>query len=143
MANMDVTGTSQQPPINTQIQEFPMEDIRDEVKRIVRLAREREIQRQVNQILERDRLVREESERLNETAAHAEEKLRRGESHYTEDPPYTPTYSPLYTSSMFPQYGDTRTASYRPSIVQQTVPPVNSNAILLQELLAVQKIEFD
>ncbi|GAA0142372.1 hypothetical protein LIER_42715 [Lithospermum erythrorhizon] len=76
MTNMDVPGTSQQPPINPQTQEFPMEDIHDEVQRRVRLAREREIQRQVNQILERNRLVCEESERLNETVAHPEEGLR-------------------------------------------------------------------
>ncbi|GAA0172926.1 hypothetical protein LIER_26653 [Lithospermum erythrorhizon] len=43
---------------------------------------------------------------------------------------------------MFPEYWDTRSHSYAPSIVQQTVPRVDPNAALLQELLAAHKREL-
>ncbi|GAA0171867.1 hypothetical protein LIER_25803 [Lithospermum erythrorhizon] len=44
---------------------------------------------------------------------------------------------------MLQKYGDTRTHSYAPSMVQQTVPRADDNAVLVQELLAAQKREFD
>ncbi|GAA0153493.1 hypothetical protein LIER_11716 [Lithospermum erythrorhizon] len=44
---------------------------------------------------------------------------------------------------MFPEYGITRSHSFAPSIVQQTVPRIDPNAAMLQELLAAQKREFD
>ncbi|GAA0144936.1 hypothetical protein LIER_36039 [Lithospermum erythrorhizon] len=49
----------------------------------------------------------------------------------------------LYTNSMFPEYGDTGSHSYAPSIVQQTSPRADPNPVVLQELLAAQKREFD
>ncbi|GAA0177711.1 hypothetical protein LIER_29738 [Lithospermum erythrorhizon] len=125
-ANVDIPGPSQPPGVQltfTQTNENPSDDISEE------------IQRHVDLILERDRLVREEHGRLNAEVAR--------ESHYTEDSPYTPIYTLLYRSSMFPQYGDSRTDSYRPSVVLQTVPQVDLNTTLLQELLANQKREFD
>ncbi|GAA0174983.1 hypothetical protein LIER_41830 [Lithospermum erythrorhizon] len=156
--NTSTTPTTEQPQINVDIHgsfqpgpavpptftdKNPIGDIREEIQRRVRLAREKEIQQHVDLILERDSLIREEQERLNTEAARAEEEVRARESNYTDDPPYTPTYTPLYTSSMFPQYGDTRTDSYRPSEVQQTVPQMDPHTTLLQELLAAQKREFD
>ncbi|GAA0163063.1 hypothetical protein LIER_19024 [Lithospermum erythrorhizon] len=87
---------------------------------------EQEVQRQVDLILERDRLVREERERLDEEAARAEHE-----------------HSLIYTNTMLPEYGSSRTASYRPSVIHKTVPPTDPNAELLQELLANQKGEFD
>ncbi|GAA0140738.1 hypothetical protein LIER_02034 [Lithospermum erythrorhizon] len=65
------------------------------------------------------------------------------ESYTIEDPPYIPTYSLLYTDSMLPEYGDTRSHSFAPSVVQQAVPRMDPNATMLQELLGVQKKEFD
>ncbi|GAA0150546.1 hypothetical protein LIER_09469 [Lithospermum erythrorhizon] len=44
---------------------------------------------------------------------------------------------------MLLEYGSARTASYRPSVVHQTAPPVEPSVALLQELLANQKREFD
>ncbi|GAA0161318.1 hypothetical protein LIER_17661 [Lithospermum erythrorhizon] len=44
---------------------------------------------------------------------------------------------------MFLEYGDTRSHSFAPSIVQQKIPRVDPNAPILQELLAAQKREFD
>ncbi|GAA0186027.1 hypothetical protein LIER_33315 [Lithospermum erythrorhizon] len=121
-----------------------MEDIHEKVHRRIRLDREQELQRQVDLILERDRLVREERERLDEEAARAEHEHKERESYRTDDPPYTPTYSPLYTNSMLPEYGSTITASsYRPSVVHQTILPIDANVDLLQELLANKKKEFD
>ncbi|GAA0171524.1 hypothetical protein LIER_41176 [Lithospermum erythrorhizon] len=107
------------PPID----QSPMEDIREKVQRRVCLARVREIQRQVDQILERDRLVLEERDRLDEEATRVEQEQRARESYNTDNPPYTPTYNPLYTSSMLPKYGDTRTASYRPLVVHTKQSP--------------------
>ncbi|GAA0177662.1 hypothetical protein LIER_29731 [Lithospermum erythrorhizon] len=53
--------------------------------------------------------IREEGQ-----ATSVEQEHRARESYHTDDPPNTPTYSPVYTSSMLPEYGDTRIASYRP-----------------------------
>ncbi|GAA0152566.1 hypothetical protein LIER_11016 [Lithospermum erythrorhizon] len=120
--HVDTPGPSQRrlviPPMMPTNQ-YPMEDIREEVQRRIRLAREREIPRQVDQILERDRLFREERDRLDEEATRAEQKHRARESYHT------------------------RTISYRPSVVHQTAPPADANAVLLQELLMAQKREFD
>ncbi|GAA0171573.1 hypothetical protein LIER_43908 [Lithospermum erythrorhizon] len=44
---------------------------------------------------------------------------------------------------MFLEYGDSRSHSFPPSIMQQTVPRVDPNAAILQELIAAQKREFD
>ncbi|GAA0140470.1 hypothetical protein LIER_35243 [Lithospermum erythrorhizon] len=44
---------------------------------------------------------------------------------------------------MLPEYGSTRSAAYRPLVVHQTIPLVDHNAAILQELLANQKREFD
>ncbi|GAA0150116.1 hypothetical protein LIER_09126 [Lithospermum erythrorhizon] len=44
---------------------------------------------------------------------------------------------------MLLEYGSVRTASYRPLVVHQTIPPMDANAALLQELLANQKRELD
>ncbi|GAA0140576.1 hypothetical protein LIER_01892 [Lithospermum erythrorhizon] len=103
----------------------PNRDICDEVQRRVHFAREQEIQRQVDQILARDRLLRENKDRLAKEAIRIEEAYVPRESYTTDDPPYTLTYSPLYT----------RSHSFAPSIVQQTMPRVDSNAAILQELL--------
>ncbi|GAA0185974.1 hypothetical protein LIER_33262 [Lithospermum erythrorhizon] len=132
---MDMHGPSQQqlgvPPMISPIEQYSREEIREEVQRTVCLAREQEIHIQVDLILDRDRLVREERKRLDEEAAHAEHEHRKKESYRTDDPPYTPTYSPLYTNSMLPEYGSARTISYSPLVVHQTIPPADSNAALL------------
>ncbi|GAA0143194.1 hypothetical protein LIER_03936 [Lithospermum erythrorhizon] len=44
---------------------------------------------------------------------------------------------------MLLEYGDTRSHSFAPSIMQQTVPRIDLNAAVLQELLAAQTREFD
>ncbi|GAA0163505.1 hypothetical protein LIER_19351 [Lithospermum erythrorhizon] len=67
----DISGTSQPPQVIPPTYEFPMEDIREEVQRRVHIARQQEIQRQVDQILKRDRLVRENRDRLAEATACA------------------------------------------------------------------------
>ncbi|GAA0174334.1 hypothetical protein LIER_27748 [Lithospermum erythrorhizon] len=70
---VDIPDTSQQQPgIAPPIEQYSREGIREKVPRRVHLAREHEIQRQVNLILERDRLVCEEKERVDEEAVHAE-----------------------------------------------------------------------
>ncbi|GAA0172331.1 hypothetical protein LIER_41318 [Lithospermum erythrorhizon] len=143
---MDIPGPSEHqgvPPRAPPVEQFTPDDIREEVQRRVRLAREQEIQRQVNLILERDRLVREEQTRLDEEARQAEQEHGEREPYLVEDPPYTPTYSPLYINFILPKYGSTRTTSYRPSVVRQTVPPVDQNATILQEIIVNQKREFD
>ncbi|GAA0155614.1 hypothetical protein LIER_13303 [Lithospermum erythrorhizon] len=121
---VDTPGPSQQrpgiPPMMPPIDQYPVEDILEEVQQRVRLVREREVQRQVDVNLGRDRLVHEERDRLVEKETHAEQEHRARESYHTNDPPYTPTYSPRYTSSMLPEYGHARTTSYRPSVVNQT-----------------------
>ncbi|GAA0142684.1 hypothetical protein LIER_03524 [Lithospermum erythrorhizon] len=62
----------------------------------------------LSDLLAIDRLVNENRDRLAKEAVRAEEAYVNHESYTTDDPPYTPTYSPLYTNSMFPEYGDTR-----------------------------------
>ncbi|GAA0171235.1 hypothetical protein LIER_25319 [Lithospermum erythrorhizon] len=47
-------------PSQLRTKQFPIEGIREKVQRRVRLAREQEVQREVDLILEIDRLVREE-----------------------------------------------------------------------------------
>ncbi|GAA0157404.1 hypothetical protein LIER_14679 [Lithospermum erythrorhizon] len=101
---MDVPGPSEQRGIPSRVppvDQFPQEDIREEVQIRVRLAREQEIQRQVDAILERDRLVRENQGRLDEEDRYGKHG-RGGESYPKDDPPYTSTYSPFYTNSMLP-----------------------------------------
>ncbi|GAA0154988.1 hypothetical protein LIER_12820 [Lithospermum erythrorhizon] len=44
---------------------------------------------------------------------------------------------------MFLEYGDTRSHSYGPSIVQQTIPRADPNTAMLQEILAAQKRELN
>ncbi|GAA0170374.1 hypothetical protein LIER_24650 [Lithospermum erythrorhizon] len=134
----DILGTLQPPPppIVLPTDEIPIGDILDEVQTRVYLTREQEIQRQVDQILERDRLVHEYKDRLTEKAFGVEEAYVPHESYTIDDPPYTPMYNPLYTNFMFPEYGDIRSHSYAPSIVQQTLPRVDPNVVMLQELLA-------
>ncbi|GAA0158494.1 hypothetical protein LIER_15502 [Lithospermum erythrorhizon] len=138
----DIPGTLQPPQVIPPTYKFPMEGIREEVQRRVHIARQQEIQRPIDQILERDRLVHENRDRLAEAAARAEEAYVPRKSYTTEDSPYTPTYSSLYTNSMLLEYGDTRSHYFVPSIVQQTVPRIDPNAVMLQELLAAQKREF-
>ncbi|GAA0145151.1 hypothetical protein LIER_05406 [Lithospermum erythrorhizon] len=125
----DIPGTSQPPPIIPPTYEFPLVDIREEVKRQVHIARQQEIQ-QVDQILERDRLVRENRDRLIEDSALVEKAYVPRESYTTKDPPYSPTYSLLYTNSLLPEYGDTRSHSFAPSIMQQIVPRMDPNVVM-------------
>ncbi|GAA0184392.1 hypothetical protein LIER_31680 [Lithospermum erythrorhizon] len=73
--HVDTPGPSQQrpsvPPLIPPSDQYPVEDIREEVQRRVHLAREREVQRQAELILERDRLVPKERDRLDEEATRA------------------------------------------------------------------------
>ncbi|GAA0162308.1 hypothetical protein LIER_18426 [Lithospermum erythrorhizon] len=72
---MDIPGPSEKqgvPPV----EQFSQDDIRKEVQRRVQLVREQEIQRQVDIILERDKLVHEEQARLEEEAIRAEHEHR-------------------------------------------------------------------
>ncbi|GAA0163645.1 hypothetical protein LIER_19459 [Lithospermum erythrorhizon] len=132
---MDIPGPSEQQPIPPKepvFEPFTQEDIREEIQRRVRLAREQEIQRQVEAILERYRVVKEDQERLDEEARQVERRYRERESFPANDRPYTPTYSPLYTDSMIPEYGSARSAAYQPSVVHQTVPPVDHTTAILR-----------
>ncbi|GAA0149210.1 hypothetical protein LIER_36884 [Lithospermum erythrorhizon] len=92
--------------------------------------------------MEKDRLVCKYQDRLVEEATPVKKAYIPRKSYTTDDPPYTPIYSPLYTNSMFPEYGDTRSHSFAPSIVQQTVHRVDPTTAMLQELLTAQKREF-
>ncbi|GAA0138453.1 hypothetical protein LIER_42535 [Lithospermum erythrorhizon] len=111
---MDIPGPSETQGVSPRVpsvEQFPQDHICEEVHRRVQFVREQDIQRQVHIILEWDRLVREEQARLDKEAVRAEQEDREIESYSADDPPYTPTYSPLYTDYMLPEYGSTRTAS--------------------------------
>ncbi|GAA0152593.1 hypothetical protein LIER_37522 [Lithospermum erythrorhizon] len=73
--HMDIPGPSEQPQgvpsMVLQAEQFSPEDIRQEIQRRICLAREQEIQQQVDLILVGDRLVREEQGRLDEEVVPA------------------------------------------------------------------------